>query len=779
MKIEEFSLRWYGPLKDTERISLGNFSLVFGNNEEGKTLAIDALTKILLGKKARIFPRIDRVEKEPDGFLILKDDKDKKIKLPEKGNLTDLTGISPTDARNIFIIRDSDLSIAKEADEESKHLRKITDRLTGMKTEEIEAIKNSLLEIGKLEPKRRKFRNVGEEKLRERMHEAAELIKEIEGLEEEMAREDFDKLENRLSEFTGEIKKIEQRLNQYEIAENRERYEKGFKALKTLKTAIDEIEELKVFNENDEEVWRKYEQDIKTENERKGKAEKELLTVKEKLEKKESEYREEKREFEVLSKTNEKISDQIKPDLKNYEIQVGELEEKRGQKDVFVKGLGISAMFFLASLVGLIINPSVLLFSILSIFFLVVTCGLGIRLYQLNKKESWIKGIWERLKMDASKLKLQGETAKEVWFSIKEFEDKNTEKSKKVEDMAGDVRLYKSQVRKIEEEDIPEVDMNIRNAQEKIEEIKIKSKVSDLTAYREKIKKLQNKEKLRDTQIEVLTTLFGDEGKDLSKNIAYWEDELKSLEGFKEKAKGIEFDEREESKLKSQKENTLRKREAVEEKIQYFREDLKDVERKTNNILRTEADLLHCETSVDLKAVKRKLEEFIVTNEKTKENVLLAMDIFEEIEEEEEQKVTGLFGKESSVSKYFKEITDGHYNEVNFIPEESKIFVTKRNGERLEAEKLSGGAYDQLYLSIRLGLGEKVLLGEKGFFIMDDPFVKADKERLKQQIKVLKKICNSGWQVLYFTAKDEVKELLKKDLNSGAITYIEAPGLIV
>jgi len=91
----------------------------------------------------------------------------------------------------------------------------------------------------------------------------------------------------------------------------------------------------------------------------------------------------------------------------------------------------------------------------------------------------------------------------------------------------------------------------------------------------------------------------------------------------------------------------------------------------------------------------------------------------------------------------------------------------------LDAANLSGGAYDQLYLSVRVALGEKLLKGSKGFFIMDDPFVKADKERLERQIDILRSISKLGWQIIYFTAKDEVRDVLKHDIESGNTSYIE------
>ena len=95
----------------------------------------------------------------------------------------------------------------------------------------------------------------------------------------------------------------------------------------------------------------------------------------------------------------------------------------------------------------------------------------------------------------------------------------------------------------------------------------------------------------------------------------------------------------------------------------------------------------------------------------------------------------------------------------------------------IAAGKLSGGAYDQLYLSIRLALGEKLLKGTKGFFIMDDPLVKADPDRLQRQIQTLKKISQLGWQVTYFSAKGEIKDALEKDIQRGAINYVEVRGI--
>ncbi|HXZ94684.1 MAG TPA: hypothetical protein VEG28_02080, partial [Dehalococcoidia bacterium] len=143
---------------------------------------------------------------------------------------------------------------------------------------------------------------------------------------------------------------------------------------------------------------------------------------------------------------------------------------------------------------------------------------------------------------------------------------------------------------------------------------------------------------------------------------------------------------------------------------------------------------------------------------------------------EEREKVSRLFGSDSPISKYFSEITNRLYEEVLFDQETGKIQVKQRDGVILGVEKLSGGAYDQLYLCIRLALGERLLKGGKGFFVLDDPFIKADPVRLQRQIQTLKKISELGWQVVYFSAKGEIKDALKEDINKGTINYVEVQG---
>ncbi|GAG81601.1 unnamed protein product, partial [marine sediment metagenome] len=161
MKIKEFLITRYGPLKNKNPFQLADFNLFWGNNEDGKTLTIDALIKLLLGRNIRNFEHIDRVEESPEGYIIIENDKGKEIKLPEKGNLTEVADLTQSESRNIFIIRNSDLSITRE----SEFYTNVTDQLTGLRTEDISQIKQTLEGIGKITPSG-KFRDIGDEKLK-------------------------------------------------------------------------------------------------------------------------------------------------------------------------------------------------------------------------------------------------------------------------------------------------------------------------------------------------------------------------------------------------------------------------------------------------------------------------------------------------------------------------------------------------------------------------------------------------------------------------------------
>jgi len=781
MKIKEFSIIRYGPLPNTGKILLHNFNLFFGKNEDGKTLTIDALVKLLLRTNIRVFEQIDRVEENPEGYVIIEDDQGKEIKIPEKGNLTKVADLSSSECRNIFIIRNSDLSIPRE----SEFYTDVTDRLTGLRTKEISKIKDILIEIGKITPTGW-FREIKGENLKTRVNEALELIEKINALEEKIKKEKFDELEEESVRQKEKIEKVEGEIKSLEDARKREKYEKGNEALDNQKCALEKLKDLEIYNENDKELWRDSEKDIKTYTEEKEKLSTELNKKEEEYKKVSEELREKEIYFQVFDERKKKLDDEIKPELKNYEIKSGELAKQEGKEKIFsligiispiILGICLIGVILSISLLRVIFSPSLLLFSILAGVFFISTIGSWILRLLFPTGKDRLAEAFERIRLALSKFELRADTIEGILSNIQRFGDEYKKKEVELQDIRRKKENLEEKIKELRGGKIPDIENKIKGAKGKIDEIRSRSREESLEEYTKKLKLKQGLEKFIGEQKGILRSHLGEKSEKEEENILYWDEEITKLEEYKDKAKDIKYSETREPELEEEKQKLDEKLKELNDSMKAIQKEMEDVQRKVNEILRLEGEYLYCKTSVDLKAVKDKLQRFIDENENNKDNVLEVMKIFKEIEAEEKEKVSELFGKESPISKYFDEITEGLYEEVSFNQDTGNIEVKRRDDKILGAEKLSGGAYDQLYFSIRLALGEKLLKDKKGFFIMDDPFVKADPDRLKRQIKTLKKISKLGWQVLYFSAKGEIYDVLKGDIDSGAINYIEHPGI--
>jgi DNA repair exonuclease SbcCD ATPase subunit len=211
---------------------------------------------------------------------------------------------------------------------------------------------------------------------------------------------------------------------------------------------------------------------------------------------------------------------------------------------------------------------------------------------------------------------------------------------------------------------------------------------------------------------------------------------------------------------------------AVRRTLEHGREQLKRIEFKL-----TELDVLdepvRCRIARDLGPLSARVTDYCESVRRDQRIAQEAIRIFQEIDLEEREKVGVLFGEGSRVSKWFHEISDGRYRAVHFDADDEQIEVELANGRRFPASALSGGAFDQLYLAIRASIAERMLPETRGFFLLDDPFIKADRERLRVLMRMLRRLVEGGWQVIYFTAKDEVLDALREDIDAGRVHLIE------
>jgi len=767
MRIKELAITRYGPLANTGRIKLKGFNLFFGRNEDGKTLTIDAIVKLLFTGKTRVFENISRVDESPEGYVILTDQNGQEIKLPEKGTITELVNLTPTECRNIFIIRNSDLTVSSE----SEFYTQVTDRLSGLRTAQISAVKDNLLEIGKLTPTG-VFRDIRGEKLKTRIENATSLIQKTNDLVAGMEDKKFDQLEEENAKYKEDLEGIEQRLSDFEHARKREKYEKGKDAIGKLQQYLEEYMQLQTYQEEERQLWWSCERDLNTYSQEKEQLVQQIRESESKLEDTAGELSNEQGDFEVAEQTKKKLDYEIRPQIENYQNKHLQITQKK-RKRLFLVWAGLMSGILLGiSLIGIIVRPSVLFYILVCVFG--ITTGVSARLiFQLLQSQALLGETFEKISLELARFGLNAQSIENILSNLEEFDNNFSKKGETLRELQVKKQNLGGKIKELRDETIPNVDSKIQQGQEKIEEVKIKSKEESLDDYTRKLARKQEVDGLVKQQESVLTSHFGTKGDELKDNIAFWEQEISKLEEYKDKAKDKEYDENEVAELKNEAANIESRQQDIETNMRTFRDNMKEIERKANQILQLEDDYLNCETSLDLQILKDSLQKFIDTSETNRENALSALEIFELIETEEKERISQLFGKESAVSRYMAEITDGLYEQVIFNTETGKIEVERKDGVLLPAEKLSSGAYDQLYFSIRLALGERLLKDKRGFFIMDDPFVKADLDRLLRQIEVLRKIAGLGWQIMYFSAKGEIQDALREDINRGAVNYME------
>ena len=172
--------------------------------------------------------------------------------------------------------------------------------------------------------------------------------------------------------------------------------------------------------------------------------------------------------------------------------------------------------------------------------------------------------------------------------------------------------------------------------------------------------------------------------------------------------------------------------------------DKENVEPKVDNLMKIEETLVNN-------------NEKIVNLRKLEKSMNLAKEFLVRAYEKMKNTVTPKFTE--NLSKNINEITDGKYTNV-MVQDDKGLVVELENGNYVEANRLSVGTIDQLYLSLRLSMTED-LSKEKMPIILDEAFAYYDTQRLEN---ILKYLVNTypDRQIMIFTCTEREKDVLTK-----------------
>lgn len=122
-------------------------------------------------------------------------------------------------------------------------------------------------------------------------------------------------------------------------------------------------------------------------------------------------------------------------------------------------------------------------------------------------------------------------------------------------------------------------------------------------------------------------------------------------------------------------------------------------------------------------------------------------------------------------SDNFRFLTKGNYVRLLDAHNERTLMVQHADGTKFEPKELSQATVEQLYISIRVAVAQVWSDEQKLPFLMDDSFVNFDHHRTNLAIKLINKLALQGYQFLFFTCHQHIKDKLASEPNNHIFSF--------
>ncbi|RMG62366.1 MAG: hypothetical protein D6715_12340 [Calditrichaeota bacterium] len=771
MKLVEFQIHHYGPLEATGKVRPGRFVLFWGSNEDGKTLLLDALLRLLFGKQVvREMRDIERVAEPPDGYAVVELNEDTVVRFPDAGSLANQLNLPLADCLNLLVIRNSDLALA----EESRFFDHVRDRLFNLNSARIEKLQSEILRLARITATG-KFSNREEDgKLKERLERAQDLVAKLEDFAGNARARQLDRAELLLVEKQEQLAALQEEQKQMEAARQRERFEQGHRLLEQAKQNLKKLEELAAFTEQGYRRWETVEQDLRRLDQERQRLQEQIAVSQDSLKELREKLSEAETRLRRLEKEEQALEKALKPLADQKNLLETQLASALAWKRPLQGLMGAGGVVALLGLAGLLLRPSSLaqwctaggglLLLATTLVYLIqlvrpqrrlrtleVEIEQTLRPY-LEETEAYQPGLVERL-LRRQQERVEAARAARISAEsrLRAEEALLQEREARLRDIASEEQQRRADLLQLQRE----------------------SGVKTSEAFFGRLRERQALEMALQKIAARLQEKFGTTSEQLEENLPFWEQQLGRLSAYREAAPGVRYDEGREKAIDRDLEQLRSDIQALQDGLAGYRDQLRRLERDCQNVLRDFGEALLLRSLSDVQAAIDRLQAFCRKHQQQRQAAELACRLLSRIREQEKEKLQALFGPDQLLARTFREITGGLYTSVVYDVAQNGIQVLRRDGARLLPKQLSGGTYDQLYFAVRVALAQKLLAEQTGFFLLDDPFLKSDSRRLAQQLQMLLRLAEQGWQIVYFSAKKEVREQLARAIQDGTVQLIE------
>ncbi len=757
MWIKEIFIRRYGPLADLLLRPRKGLQVIFGGNESGKTMLVDALVKMLLASRGKEFARLQRVSALPEGYLLI-EDAEREIKIPEEVTLEEYLGIDGHDLRNLFVIRDSDLYI----DPEGGYYRRLADHITGLETDKLKFLKEHLRQYGQLTSPRSTAPLASRKDNRyfgERVSVAKKLVFELREFLAEARRQGWDREELRRVELEREVKRLQEQLVRMERAWRAQRYERMSRLLGQLKELAEQERSLAPFTEERRDLLRDLERGVEEVNRRLLRLEQRRRELKEERTRIETSLREARSQLEPqsakLSATREirRAADALRERM-DAANPVGAILHRR-----------VGWLFSMAAVsIGGVLGSVWLLaadgprLAVVALGLAAVASGLAMWLLVTARHHAKLVRREGQLCRQAASHGIEARDLGGLLAALEAFERTYEERRRRHDELQQRLRRLDEELDQLDR-DLVQESARLQQLQQELQALLQECGVQDVAEFEEQLRRRQQLLREMETKRGELRGQLGEPPPDADE-VGWWGQQVEKLRPRGEWPRELQCDEADVEGLRDRLRRSQEEISRLQDRLEKHRNHVRELFAKGRKVL-IEESLPDGEALVELEELCDLLEDFVARAEQKQRLAQRGISILEALEAEEEGKVADLLARTGEAERIFRWVTGGRYRSISLLPEEKDLEVVAADGRKFRTFQLSRGTVDQLYLAVRVALGRQRLGDRPGFFILDEAFLTSDSARLARQFELLAQLAEEGWDILYLTVKAEVRELAR------------------
>jgi len=381
----------------------------------------------------------------------------------------------------------------------------------------------------------------------------------------------------------------------------------------------------------------------------------------------------------------------------------------------------------------------------------------------------------------------------------KEFKGENSDS--KLEELKNRRRDILREIEELKEKfnklDVDETDFVEENPGVKFE----KSELERVSKEIERLEELKRQEKGKSQELQECNNKLKDWEEKIKQRFFEISGEQTAQEEWKRKIQEIERERNETLERIKGKEGELKGLGVEEEEyercnpgIKFSPEKMKEIENtidklekkqkeQSENLLNLKSEICsitHSDISLDwnslIEALYLKKEEIISELKEVESNIIagkLVYDTIEELLKEEDEKIVEVMNWEKVTSLLLT--FTRRYNKLLF-DDEGNLLVSS-DYETFPLQDLSTGAKEQVILGLRIGFATRIMKQDCAFLILDDAIQHSDYKRREVLINSLVALAETGWQIIYLTMDDNIKELFEEKAKKLKNKYkkIELP----